>query len=62
MDDAVAVCELQAAADLDGNLQCARERGSMLRSRLDQAFDVAAAHELGDDVGLGGAGGFETRL
>src|SRR6266496_3932984 len=52
MHDAMCVGELQASADLSADLQGSFQRWPMFRSVLNQALDISAAHQFGDDVGL----------
>ena len=52
MDDALGVGELQAPARLHGHIYDLVQRDTMVRCVLDNAFDVATAHQLADHVGL----------
>ena len=50
--DALGVGELQAPARLHGYVHDLVQRDTMVGSAIDNAFDIATAHELGDHVGL----------
>ena len=53
MDDALLVGELQTLDRLQRDLDCSFHGHPMVGRFLDQALDVATAHQLGDDEGLG---------
>ena len=52
LDDATAVGELQTPAGLFGNRDGLIQGKPVFGGVLNQTFHVAAAHELGNDVGL----------
>ena len=52
MDNAPAVGELQAPAGLNGNADCLLQGKPVAVGLLNDAFHVAAAHEVRDHVGL----------